>query len=244
MPETQTVCGSPHDVNDDISDEGEDDGEHPLTLFSRPPTVHCVLDEIKAMNTVKMSITHSPIFIVTNHNALFCLEIWEEINLKLVVAISAYAVSVEKEAKKATLKYVKECAVIDTYAAGLINHEAMALLNSIDPGVRHHVSLLLQIITMEYVEAFGKLITYTMSGDTHSIKEKVSRAFAHAMSLSTDKLFLRPKVRNNVYYIVGFLGNQAEIMLNVWLRGAADRIACCILCKRNLPCATKVKRLL
>ena len=118
--------------------------------------------------------------------------------------------SVKKEAKKATLTYVKECAAIDTYAVELINHKAMASLNITDPGVCRHVSLFLQMIAMEYVEAFGKLIAYTMSGDTHSIKEKVSRAFAHVMALSTDKLFPWPKVGNNVYYIVGFLGNQAE----------------------------------
>ena len=64
------------------------------------PTVQRVLDEIKAMNTVKMSTNHSPIFADANHDALFCLEMWEEINFKLIAAISACAMTVEKRQRE------------------------------------------------------------------------------------------------------------------------------------------------
>ena len=39
---------------------------------------------------------------------------------------AASAVTVEKEAKKAALEYVKECVAVDMYAASLVKHEAFS----------------------------------------------------------------------------------------------------------------------
>ena len=43
-----------------------------------------------------------------------------------------------------------------------------------------------------------------------SIKEKSDQAFSHAIDSDPSSLFPRTEVLNNVYYLIGFLGNQAQ----------------------------------
>ena len=68
---------------------------------------------------------------------------WQEINSKLIAAILAYAVTVVREAKTATLEYVKECAMIDTHAGLFVKHEVFSSVNISDSSVQRYVSLLL-----------------------------------------------------------------------------------------------------
>ena len=137
VPDSPTVCASSHDANDD-SDTlcgDEDEFEQFSTFSDRAPAVQSVIDEIKSSALVKRLVEHSPVFTDANHDTLFSPEMWQEVHSKIIAAIFASAVTVEKEAKKAALEYVKECAAIDTYAASLVDHS-----------VRRHVSLLLQLI--------------------------------------------------------------------------------------------------
>ena len=126
VPDSPTVCASSHDANDDSDTlcEDEDEVEQFSTLSGRAPTVQRVIDEIKSSALVKRLVEHSPAFTDANHDTLFFPEMWQEIHSKIIAAISASAVTVEKEAKKAALEYVKECAAIDTYAASLVDHKA------------------------------------------------------------------------------------------------------------------------
>ena len=136
------------------------------------------------------------------------------INQKLIKALSACAVTVEKDAKKAAISYVKERAPIDVHAASMTSHEVFSsLLSSTDASasnLHRHLSLIIQIITIEYTEAFGELISYQGEEGGQSIQEKADNAFSHAYESDSSILFPKPKVRDNVYYIVGFLGTQAE----------------------------------
>ena len=81
----------------------------------------------------------------------------------------------------------------------MIKHEAFSSLDISAPEVRRHVSLLLQIIAIEYTEAFGKLISYRGEGGGNSVREKVCGAFTLAHNSDTITIFPQPKVRNNVY---------------------------------------------
>ena len=92
----------------------------------------------------------------------------------------------------------------------MLHHHALTSLDMSTSEVRRHVSLLLQIIAIEYAEAFGKLITYKGKGRGQSIGEQVGDAFDRAFESDTFSIFPKRKVRSNVYYIVGFLGIQAE----------------------------------
>lgn len=60
--ESLTVCGFPHDVNNNLDNKGDNKGKHPTALSNRAPTVQRVLNKIKTKDIVEMSINHSPIF--------------------------------------------------------------------------------------------------------------------------------------------------------------------------------------
>ena len=202
--ETTTIRGTPstsHDVDCDPGDEVD----IPSSLSNRAPSTQRVINEIKTMNDVVMLIAHSPIFNESNQEILFQISFWNEINKKLIEALSAFAVTIEKGAKKAALSYAEKRAIIDTHAVGMLDHEAFASLDMSTPEVRRHVSLLLQIIATECTEVFGKLITYKGKGRGQSIGEKAGDAFTRAGESDTFSIFPKPKVRSNVYYIICLL---------------------------------------
>ena len=206
MPKTPTVRTSPHDSADDLSNNNDVVGR-PTALSDRALSVKRVLNEVRVMDIVKMTISHSPLFAAANQEALFCSSIWEEVNKKLVLTRAA---TVEKDTNKCALMYIKEYAKIDQHTARMYTHGSVSCINTSISDVRRHLSLLLQIITMEYVDAFGRLIKYSTLGQAFSTKELTERAFAHVFASTTDDLFPRHKVRCNVYYIIGFLRDKAE----------------------------------
>ena len=136
---------------------------------------------------------------------------WQEINSKLIAAFLVCTVTMGKRGKKVTLKlnYVKVYVTVDMRATFFVDHESLPSINISDPSVWQHVSfLLLQSICMEYIEAFGILISYSNAGGPMSNQDKVSRAFSHATTtLSPDELFPRPKVIDAAYYLIGFIKN-------------------------------------
>ena len=138
--ETATIHGTPSTPHDVDCDPG-DKVDIPSSLSNRAPSTQRVINKLKTMDDVQLSIRHSPIFDESNQHILFQMSFWNEINKKLIEALSACAVTIEKGAKKAALSYAKERAIIDTHAAGMLNHD-------------------LQIIATECTEVFGKLITY------------------------------------------------------------------------------------
>ena len=70
VPESPTVCTSPHDSADNISDD-DDVGVRPTALSDRAPSVERVLEEVRAVDIVKMTISHSPLFSVATKEVLF-----------------------------------------------------------------------------------------------------------------------------------------------------------------------------
>ena len=56
VPKTPTVCTSPHNSADNISDN-DDVIVRPTALSDHAPSVKRVLEEVRTMNTVKMTIS-------------------------------------------------------------------------------------------------------------------------------------------------------------------------------------------
>ena len=75
LQDPPTVCGSPHNADNNISHKGDGEGGQYLGLSDRTPTVQCVLSKISAPEIAKMTTEHSPVFSKTNHDALFFPEI-------------------------------------------------------------------------------------------------------------------------------------------------------------------------
>ena len=79
-----------------------------------------------------------------------------------------------------------------------------------DDDKRINASLHLQIISGKYINTLHELIDYTYKGETLTIIEQVKQKVNHAKSVEVNELFPTPAVMDNVYYVTGFLGNQAN----------------------------------
>ena len=67
----------------------------------------------------------------------------------------------------------------------------------------------MSILLASYVDAFGKLISYSMGEYTMSIKEQTKLAFSYAKAQVV--LYPCPKGMYNVYYIIKSLGVRPRI---------------------------------
>ena len=219
IPESPTVvmspnnCGDVLDSDEDIS-EDEDDGvageEFASALSIRSPSVQRVIAATRTCHVVEATIKHSFLCSKENCDLIFHLEVWTPVHHRIITALSACAATVEKDVKRMSRKFIKECVAIDIFAAGLYAHEVFSSIDTTDLLIRAHLSLLLQITCMEYTEIFQKLIEYSSGGDSLTVKEQVDQALDFAFRSTPLELFPRPVVMDNVYYIVGFLGGQAK----------------------------------
>ena len=188
-PDTPTVCPSPHDDDDHLDDEDGEEPVLPVPIGDRVASVERVLSELRGMAVVTTAIDHSPVFVNVDRGILFNPELWRSTNERLSTALSTCAATVEKEVKRMTLKFIQECMCIDTDAAGLYNDETLQDIDTSDPAVCRHISLLLQIIAIEYKGVFVRQIESSMGGGTLSIKEKSDQAFSHAIDSDPSSLF-------------------------------------------------------
>ena len=131
--------------------------------------------------------------------------------------------TVEKDVKRMSTKFLKECMKIDEFAAGLYTNDVFSSLKTDNELIKTHLSLLLQVIAMEYVENFQQMIKYTSGGDALSIKEQVDAAITTAFDSSLSEIFPKPSVMDNVYYIVGYLGGQAQKHAKLMAEGSSKQ---------------------
>ena len=73
-----------------------------------------------------------------------------------------------------------------------------------------HTSVLLQIICIEYIDAFHDLNKHPSKGQSLTITKKIPKKVNHATPTSIDKLYPQRKVKNSVDYIVQLLGGQGR----------------------------------
>ena len=95
---------------------------------------------------IVMTFDYSSIFVSADWGVLYNPELWEGTHQDLIAALSKCAATVEKEAEKATLEYIKECASIDVRAAVMYGH---LLLSTLLTPARSHLSLFLQVSLLE-----------------------------------------------------------------------------------------------
>ena len=139
-----------------------------------------------------------------------------------------------------TLKFIQECMSIDSDAAGLYNNKALEVIDTSDPAICRHLSLLLQIIAIEYKGVFVRQIESSMGGGTLSIKEKSDQAFSHAIDSDPSSLFPQPEVLDNVYYLIWFWGIRPRNMPLAWQTAAQDSSVCCCLLRTGSMFVTKM----
>ena len=100
--------------------------------------------------------------------------------------------------------------MIDIFAVGVYTNKVSSSINVTKPLIRAPLLLLLQIFCMECVDIFRQMIEYSAGGNSLAIVENIDQAINLTFNLIPLKLFPRPVVMHNVYYIVAFLGGQAK----------------------------------
>ena len=173
MPETPTVVGSPGDCGDTLDleeeiseDEEGDDGaagdRRVASLQERCPSLQRVIAATRRSHVVEATVKNSFLCSEENCELVFNPGIWNPVHEKVVAAISACVATVEKDVKRMSAKFLKECIKIDEFAAGLHTHNVFSSLDTDNELIKTHLSLLLQVIAMEYVENFQQMIKFTL----------------------------------------------------------------------------------
>ena len=124
-PETLKVCSSTHNSNDNISTDSDRLYEYPNDICHRAPSVQYVVDKFKGKKIAKTLVDHSSIFPTVDRQILNS-ELWEDIHLDIIAALSKYTAIVKKYVKKSTLAYIKGCAFIGTCAVGMHTHLSLS----------------------------------------------------------------------------------------------------------------------
>ena len=181
----------------------------PQPLEERIPSSERVLSELRSVPYIKDLLESTNLSTNPDEMMGYILDatLWEDLNQALLKAITSCTSSNHKDVKKMIKRYedMKEHIVqvyVPTLVSSLKTH--IILPNEID------TSLLLQVIANFYIDKFQSLIEHSSSGEKQSIKEQVEKKISYATREDTQHLFSDAKVRKNVYYIIGFLGNQAE----------------------------------
>ena len=204
-----------HENESESGSECGGDTETDIALSERAPTVERVIDALKSNYIITTSVNNSHLFADGNRELLFSTDVWRQVNSKLIAALVACAATGKKDIKSMSKKYLYECIAIDHFAAGLCSNEYFmsATFDISNPAIQRHLSLLLQMICMEYVEVFHTLIGSSSGGESLTVKEQVDSAItfaSNAINIDLSYLYPRRKVLNNLYYIIGFVGGQAE----------------------------------
>ena len=176
----------------------EDGGDAgiPVDLSDCAPAVERVTDALMECEMVTKLVDHSHLFVEGTRDLLYSPYIWNQVNNKLVTALAACAATAEKDVKGMTKIYLQECIAIDQFVARLCSSDMFQSSTSIDtsnPAIRRHLSLLLQIICMEYVEVFHTLIGSSSGEKSLTVKEQVDSAIAFAAIANIPDLYPRRK---------------------------------------------------
>ena len=136
--------------------------------------------------------------------------LWQRVNDRIHDALEKCAATSQKDIGKMSKMYLKETQdIINDFASKLYDHlpPDQKITNKEDIV---NASLLLQSISVEYVEILHELISYSSQGEKLTINEQVAKKVSYASTVSAIQLFPVPGVQKNVFYIIGFLGNQGR----------------------------------
>jgi hypothetical protein len=191
-----------------ISNNEEDapSSSNPLqSLKDRIPSTERVVGELQTSTEIRDLLGYSNYWNTEERiKRLLTPSLWEAVHQKLSLALSTHSPLRESELNSKRKKYIAE-------KARIMDNVAPFLIGSL-PSKEHEIeaSIILQIISDKYFETFESMIAYSGSGDKLTIKEQVGQAIEYAHKVEASKLFSDPKILKNVYYIIGFLGRQAE----------------------------------
>ena len=87
-----------------------------------------------------MSVDNSYLFAEGNTDFIYSIDIWSQVNDKLVKALTACAATVEKDVKSMTKSYLRECTAIDQFAARLCSSDIFqsSSIDTSNSAIRRH----------------------------------------------------------------------------------------------------------
>ena len=216
--ETPTVQGSDDDAdygiglsqNSAASSTANKEPAKPLSLKERFPSPAHITAEVAKLGDVNFLVQRSKYNSEEGRAVLFDDDLWQRVNDEVHNALDYCAATCDKDITKMTKMYrEKTNHIINEFATRLHQHfptphqlqESEQIMDT---------SLLLQFISMHYIEILHKHISYPSKGDNYTITERVKMKVEHAKTGGINQLYPEPGVKKHVYYITGFLGNQAD----------------------------------
>jgi hypothetical protein len=214
--ETPTVCGD-DDVGSLQSSSDEEEDPDPLAeLRKRAPTTERIIKQLLTDASVKHIINMIPAdYILTEDNEkgediLLKRELWEIIHQEILEGIFLYSATCKKNVDAFCKNYMHKTFEIDVLASLLHEKFPEDVRQSMTDKDRRTLSLALQLICTKFIDTFHELISYPSQGERLTIAEEVEKKVQLATQGGTTALFPEAKTMNNAYYIIGFLGHQAE----------------------------------
>ena len=220
--ETPTVVGSqpsplPSSSSDDDQSTTISDNDDITGLSTRVPTPARVTEELKKDPFLKqmLDLPHTSKYVSEKEKELFLSpQVWESVSHALYKALAVCAQTGKKDLKSASREYLGERHKIIKDIVGSQEFYKQCLESEVVPNDMEKlrkISCLLQLVSFRYIETYHDLISSTSNDGTVSIAEQIKEKVGHAIKCNdTNSLFHDKKVRNNVYYIIGFLGNQGK----------------------------------
>ena len=171
----------------------------------RMPSCREVLDAVHENHVLLLMFQDSKAFKSRGHQeVLFDAELWKAFRAQLMRALQRCFAFRDKDTKRLEARYFAEkTRLIQTDTTNL------CVRVHVDVDARDEATLLLCVMRMRFVESFHKLISPLSAAPVHSISQQVNQKAKEILDKSSTDLFPNKLLREHVYYIVGFFGNQS-----------------------------------
>lgn len=176
-----------------------------LPLSERVPKVQTVLDVIRSSVEVQNMLEMSSYFSEkSSQQLLLDVDFWEDVAISMHNAILECSTDNKKEVTKMTTKYrgMKAELLYSIGSHDIFDGEG----SSIGFRQRHEAKIILQLIGMEFMGEFQRLIKSSWGDVVLSIPEQIEAEVKAALDLPLDKLFGDDvRLSEHAYYVIGFL---------------------------------------
>lgn len=191
----------------------EEDTDPTADLRGRAASTERIIKQMQTDEFVKNGLLGMapPAFHTDEGEAiLFNIELWDTIHEEIIDGIFLCMATSKKDVDAASKNYMHKTFEIDVLASLLVDNFPESMKKTLSDSDCRKASLLLQLLCRKFIDTFHEMIVYPSRGDNLTITEAVQSQVEIALREGTTALFPKPNTKNNAYYIIGFLGHQAE----------------------------------
>ena len=180
------------------------------TLRERIPAPSHIIADVTKRSDINFLLKLYKFYTKEKGSVLLSDSFWEMISERVHDALQSCASTCQKEIKKMQKMYLRSTQdIIINYALTL--HNELPNGDKIqDKEDRIDASLLLQSIYGKCIKVLHERISYPLQGENRTIREQVNAKVVHTKNVPAGDLFPVAGEKKNVYYIIGFMRNQAN----------------------------------